>query len=52
MRLENSPEMSHCRTGGTSPVLKLSMVGRESSPLTPGSSIPIVAGKKRLSTIS
>src|SRR5215475_10160042 len=52
MRLENSPEMSRCRSGGSSPVLKLSTVGKDSSSLTPGSSIPIVAGKKRLPTIS
>src|SRR4051812_5854712 len=52
MRLENSPETSRWRTGGLSPVLKLSTVGNDNSSLTPGSSIPSVAGKKRLPTIS
>ena len=52
IRLENSADISRCRTGGTSPVLKLSTVGSDSSSLTPGSSMPIVAGKKRFPTIS
>jgi hypothetical protein len=52
IRFENSLEMSRCRTGGTSPVLKLSTVGSDSSSLTPGSSMVSVAGKKRLPTIS
>src|SRR5262245_53536289 len=52
MRLEYSPEKSRCRNDGSSPVLKLAMVGRESSSLTPGSSMVSVAGKKRLPTIS
>src|SRR5258706_14800869 len=52
MRLENSAEISRCLKEGSSPVLKLETVGSDSSSLTPGSSIPSVAGKKRLPTIS
>src|ERR1700676_1621203 len=52
IRLENSPEISRCLNDGSSPVLKLATVGSESSSLTPGSSIPSGAGKKRLPTIS
>src|ERR1700737_1682663 len=52
IRLENSPEISRCLTEGSSPVLKLAPVGRDHSSFAPGSSIPSVAGKKRLPTIS
>src|SRR5258705_3154865 len=52
MRLENSADISRCLKEGSSPVLKLETVGSDSSSLTPGSSIPSVAGKKRLPTIS
>src|ERR1700737_168361 len=52
IRLENSPEISRCLTEGSSPVLKLATVGSDNSSLTPGSSMPRVAGKKRLPTIS
>src|SRR5438105_11017316 len=52
MRLENSAEKSCSRTDGSSPVLNDDTVGSDSSSLTPGSSIPSVAGKKRLPTIS
>src|SRR5262249_2205325 len=50
MRLENSPEMSTCLEGGTSPVLKAVMVGSESSSATQGSSVASVAGRKRAPT--
>ena len=52
IRLENSVEISRCLNEGSSPVLKLDTVGSASSSLTPGSSMPSVAGKKRLPTIS
>src|SRR5258708_15967059 len=52
IRLENSAEISRCLKEGSSPVLKLATVGSDSSSLTPGSSMPSVAGKKRLPTIS
>src|SRR5712671_3780194 len=52
IRLENSADISRCLKEGSSPVLKLATVGSDSSSLTPGSSMPSVAGKKRLPTIS
>src|SRR3954452_6647582 len=47
MRFENSPEISSSRWAGTSPVLKLEIVGRDNSSATQGSSTVRVAGKKR-----
>src|SRR5258705_3683496 len=52
MRFENSADISRFLKEGSSPVLKLETVGSDSSSLAPGSSIPSVAGKKRLPTIS
>src|SRR5262245_65426851 len=47
MRLENSPEMSSCRAGGTSSFLNEDTVGSDNSSATQGSSTVMVAGKKR-----
>src|SRR5262245_41407266 len=50
MRLENSPEMSSCRAGGTSSFLNEDTVGSDNSSATQGSSTVMVAGKKRAPT--
>ena len=47
MRLESSPLMSVCTTDGSVPVFWFETVGNDSSSATKGSSITIVAGKKR-----
>jgi hypothetical protein len=48
MRFENSTETSVSPSAGRSPFLNQSAVGNESSSATKGSSLVIVAGKKRL----
>src|SRR5215471_4872495 len=47
MRLESSLLMSVCTTDGSVPVFRLETVGNDSSSATKGSSMTIVAGKKR-----
>src|SRR6516162_4582412 len=50
MRLEMSAEMSHSVAAGTSPVFDHATVGKDISSATQGSSVTIVAGKKRAPT--
>ncbi len=51
IRFENSPFMSVSLTEGSMPVFWCDTVGSESSSATNGSSVVIVAGKKRFPTI-